>query len=403
MKKENVCFLVVLIGSILCNHVFAQAKTKVKPNELCINFQGKPFFPIGFYYYPDSILDPDNKELDLIAKAGFNTLHIDIKDSSNCLLFFDQCHKKGLKIIAQFGNGFGTYSMGDVSFLSYYKNHPALLGWSIADDANNGKYVLDTISMRQNMIKTQKPNLPTFLSVYQNYEKGISLAPEDLLKTGDVLSFEMYPIDSWGLALGAFKKEEELLETERELTAFQDINFKKFNKILVAIPQTFTWASYSKNKEARLLEADELRNLTYTGIINGAKGVLNYTFGQKEIVEKEIPTFKLTSAPNLWLESAAIAKELAQLKDVYLNGSRTKIDMGKDGWLRLSVWKYNKKTYIIVSNLHKTMSQNLDYKLPVSGKIENIFKERNASVSHEKGYLKGSIPPKQVQIYQISN
>ena len=397
MKKTNIYVLLITILIVFCN----QSKAQPKTTEKCINYQGKPFFPIGFYYYPDSLLNPDDKELDLIVKAGFNTIHIDVKDSTNSLSFFDQCQRKGLKIIAQFGDGFGKFGMGDVSALPMYMNHPALLGWSIADDANNGKNDIEIIRKRQEVIKSTKPDLQTFLSVYQNYEKGISLAPQEFLGTGDVISFEMYPIDSWGQAMGAFKKEEELLETERELDAFQAVNFKKFNKILVAIPQTFTWASYSKDKKARLLDADELRNLTYTGMINGAKGVLNYTFGQKGNVAKDIPNYKMTSTPNLWNEACAIAQEINRLKDVYLHGIRSKINLEKDNWLRLAVWKYNKKTYLIISNLHKTSSQNLNYNLLTSGKITNIFKQRNASVALKGGFLKGNIPAKQVQIYQI--
>ncbi len=397
MKNVNLYVLLIAAFIAFSNQSEAQQKT----TEKCINYQGKAFFPIGFYYYPDSLLNPDDKELDLIVKAGFNTIHIDVKDSTNSLSFFDQCQRKGLKIIAQFGDGFGKFGMGDVSALPKYMNHPALLGWSIADDANNGKNDVNHIIERQKIVKSTKPDLQTFLSVYQNYEKGISLAPQELLETGDIVSFEMYPIDSWGQAMGAFTKDEELLETERELDAFQEVNFKKFNKILVAIPQTFTWASYSKDKKARLLDADELRNLTYTGIINGAKGVLNYTFGQKGIPDKDIPNYKMTFTPNLWNEACATAQEINQLKDVYLNGIRSKISLGKDSWLRLAVWKYNRKTYLIVSNLHKTASQNLNYNIAVLGKIVNVFNRRNASVVLRGGFLQGNIPPKEVQIYQI--
>lgn len=395
--KKCIGLFMVLVAIGLNFKCLSQQKSP----EKVIKHNAKPFFPIGFYFYPDDLNNPDDKELDLLVKAGFNTIHIDVKDSSNSFLFFDQCHKKGLKIIAQFGSGFGKFSMGDVSFLPKYMNHPALLGWSIADDANNGKYVLDTIYKRQKAVKATKPSLPTFLSVYQNYEKSISLAPHELLGTGDVLSFEMYPIDSWGQAMGAFTKEEELLETEKELADFQEINFKKYNKILVAIPQTFNWASYTENKNARLLDAQELRNLTYTGLINGAKGVLNYTFGQKAIPDKNIPNYKLTDTPELWNEASAIAKEIDMLKDVYLNGKRTKMSLKNEKWLRAATWTYKNKTYLIVTNLNKTDAQNFDLDMSNSKKTVNVFSSRNSSLSLKNGKLQGLIPAKQVQVYLI--
>ncbi len=401
MIIQNLSLILIYISTIFSTKLQAQIVTKIKQEEKTIQFEGKPFFPIGFYYYPDNVADADNSELDLLIESGFNTIHIDIKDTSNCMHFFDLCQKKGIKIIAQFGSGFGHYSMGDVSFLPVYKNHPALLGWSIADDANNGKYTIDSIAIRQKIVKSQKANLPTFLSVYKNHEKGISKTPEELLRTGDVLSYEMYTIDNWGQAMGAFTKDEELLQADKEVSIFQNINLKFYNKIFVAIPQTFSWSFYTANKTAKLPTPKELRNITYTGIINGAKGVLNYTFGQKAIPDKNIADFKLPYAINLWKESVAIAHELGQLKDILLNGSRLKINNKKQKWLSLAYWKYNGKTYLIINNLHKSLPQKTNIQLLISNRLKNVFENRNASLSLKNGKLIGEIPAKEVQIYEV--
>jgi hypothetical protein len=179
MKQKKIISLVIALTLFCGDKIIAQSKKGNIKNEPCIKFNGKPFFPIGFYYYPDSFTDIDNKELDLLVKSGFNTIHIDVRDTSNCILFFDQCYKKGLKIVAQFGSKTGEHSMGDVSCLSVYKNHPVLLGWSIADDANNGHYSIDSTKMRHDSVKAARPELFTFLSVYENYEKGISFAPHE--------------------------------------------------------------------------------------------------------------------------------------------------------------------------------------------------------------------------------
>jgi hypothetical protein len=386
--------LVLVLGFQVNLHAQYSKEKNIKHN-------GKSFFPIGFYYYPDNVADTDNKELDLIAKSGFNTLHIDIKDSSNCSPFFDQCHAKGLKIFAQFGHDFGKFSMGDVGFLDMYKNHPALLGWSIADDANNGKNAIDTTAARQKIVKTKTPKLQTILSVYKNHEKGISYTAEEMLPYADIVAYEMYAIDNWGQAIGAFTKEEELLQVDRELSIFQKANLGKFNKILVAIPQTFSWASYSTNQGAKLPTPAELRSITYTGIMNGAKGILNYTFGQKAIPEKNIPTFKLPSADSLWLESTRIAKELDELKNVFLFGKRNKINLEKTPWLKMTRWNYKGKTYLIISNLHKTEAQKVDIRVPLNGNLKNVFKSRNSSLKYRLGRIKGSIPAAEVQIYKV--
>ena len=395
IKGFYLIFLVILIS---LQNSFSQNNLKITKPEKAIQYKGRPFFPIGFYFYPDDMNNKDDKELDLLIEAGFNVIHIDIKDSSNYIPYFNQCYAKGMKIIAQFGHDFGKFSMGDVGFLAQYKNHQALLGWSIADDANNGKYNLDTIAYRQKEVKRQKPSLPTFLSVYKNHEKGISKSPEELLPFPDVLAYEMYTIDNWGQAMGAFSKEQELIQAEKELDIFQKANLEKYNKILVAIPQTFSWASYSSNKTAKLPSRIELRNITYTGIMNGAKGVLNYCFGQKAILDKNITEFKLPSSDSLWQEAKLIAFEMNSLQNVLLKDQRTKIEIKQNQWLKITRWDMNNKTYLIISNLNKYENQELDQSIVLKGKISNLFPNRNMTLQYKNRKLKGNIAPGEVQI-----
>jgi hypothetical protein len=384
---KNRFFLLGLIGLLfLAHNADAQTNYGGKAKASTITYNGAPFFPLGFYYYPKDLQQPDNKELDRLVAAGFNTVHLDIKDSASCLIFLDQCFKKGLKVILQFGIKTGPYHMGDVFFVSKYKNHPALLGWSVADDANNGYYTVDSIKQRHDYVKKEKPTLNTFISVYKNHEQGISLPPQNLLRSSDVICYEMYPIDNWGQLLGAFKKSDELLQVEKELSNLQQYNPGVFNKVLVAIPQLFSWASYSENKQALAPSAVELRNITYTGLINGAKGVLNYS---------------LPAADSVWLQSKSIAKEINTLKDVFLFGERTKLIIAKDSWIIAAIWKYQNLTYLIVSNLHKTESQVINYHLPVAGRLANVFTTKEATIQYVDGYLRGSIPAKDVQVYVI--
>ena len=78
---KNRFSLLGLIGLLFLTHnADAQTNYGGKAKASTIKYNGAPFFPLGFYYYPKDLQQPDNKELDRLVAAGFNTVHLDIKD-----------------------------------------------------------------------------------------------------------------------------------------------------------------------------------------------------------------------------------------------------------------------------------------------------------------------------------
>jgi hypothetical protein len=73
----------------------------------------------------------------------------------------------------------------------------------------------------------------------------------------------------------------------------------------------------------------------------------------------------------------------------------------RDSWITAAIWKYQKASYLIVSNLHKTESQSINYHLPVPGHLANVFNTKESTIQYVDGYLRGSIPAKDVQVYVI--
>jgi hypothetical protein len=225
------------------------------------------------------------------------------------------------------------------------------------------------------------------------------------------MGLEMYPIDNpaeneFENEVNFFGKEEELLQNEKVCSEFQSANTK--NIPWFALVQAFNWANYPEGKHQNILKAayptpDELRNIVYAGLINGAKGVLYYEWHNPgEAINGIVynAVYKLFENNELWNEVRILNVELKILKDVYMSGDRTKL-LCDNEWITASYWTFKDAIYVIVANLHRTQAQPFSYAINVAGKLSNVFKYRKVTLSYAEGKLMGNIPARQIQVCKI--
>ena len=382
------------------NSINAQETQNVsKGNNL--TFRGVPYFPIGIYNHGSEIVsDKFNTELNLLKDAGFNLIHgkflWDSTSVKNNLDFMDRCNARGISILLE-----GVEE--DVVKLIHL--NPSVFAYIISDDANNGNHPVQDVLADDAKVKGWDSNAHfTYSAVYPRYKNANpgSSDPADYFTSCDLLGLEMYPIDSWAENSNPpdFVKSDELLQNEKDCNAFQSGN--KSNRPWLAIPQTFSWASHSSGNDgrqtAKLPTPDEFRNITYVGLINGAKGVIYYEFSHPG--DKNTPAFKLYKHDSLWNEVKTVNTELKELQNVYMSGNRIKLPTD-NVWISASSWSFDGATYVIIANLHKTLAQNTNHTFEAKGELTNVFPNRAATLTFLNGKLSGSIAPKQVQVYKI--
>jgi hypothetical protein len=405
---QKVLLVATVCVAVSCSVIQQERHTYAK--ESFIKVDNAPFFPIAVYAWcPDILTDIGGLELDKLKSAGFNLIDVKFKDttSNKYLDFLDRCKSRDISIIVEGNTEEATRGSNDPLFfksvIDNYTAHPSLFGFSISDDANNGKYPLSNLSTLHTRIKQWDKNKHyTLCSTYPRYIRAdpSGINPAALFGITDLLFFQTYPIGNWAQYSNPaqFTPSEELYQNEVECFTLQAQNVN--NQPWVTTPQTFSWSFFHQNREERLPTTEELRNIIYVGLNNGAKGVIYYELhipkdtitGRREV--------KLYQNDTLWKEIAVINKELDFMKNVFMLGKRTKLTT--ISWTSASYWTYQGATYVIVANLHKTDSQHVDYAIPGFGLATNLFAQRQATLAHANGRLTGKVPPKEVQIYKIN-
>jgi hypothetical protein len=402
-------FLIACVLTIIGSCSNSVKKEQEVSDGTDITFNGTPYFPIAMYTWcPDIVSDTTAAELDILKHAGFNLIDVKFKDTAQgkYLSFLDRCETRNIAAIIEGNTEAATRGSNDPLFfkamIENYSTHPALFGFSISDDANNGKYpIADASSLNTSIKKWDKNAHYTICSTYPRYKRADynAINPAGFWGVTDLLFFQTYPIGSWAQYSNPpeFTRDEELIQNELDCYLLQSYNTE--NRPWVTTPQTFSWSFFGDYKEFRLPSTDELRNIIYVGLMNGAKGVIYYELHVPSTPYGDHQEVKLYDNDSLWAEIKAINAEIKTLQNVLMFGKRTKFITLS--WTAASCWTHEGKTYVVVANLHKSTPQSVEYKIGASGSLSNLFENRKGTLSYSNGILTGQIAAKQVQVYRI--
>jgi hypothetical protein len=359
-----------------------------KDGTILVN--GKSFFPLGIYHNSQNSSDWSTtgkrrlNDLQEIAKAGFNTIHPEIggNDKSD-KLFLQEALRLGVYVLPNF-----SYD-NRVAIISKNKNNPAILGWDIADDVDhpNNKFTTAKILKWHRETKKIDNNRLTYTS--GSYLTKI----EPFFRTSDIVGFQSYPVDYDP----ANKKPKPLRHGYYNyyslLTAKLDDNGNPSEPILekrtiIANLQVFPW----KNKPPN---AHQVRNMTYSALINGVKGILYFTYFDGK--------WDLPKNKNLWNGVKSLVPEINTLTPVLLNGVLTKIDTKVDD-LYAGQWTYKNSAYVVVLNTHPDNLIQASIELPTQfkGSAKPLFSERPKGMVYSNRKLTGVIRSGDVHVYKIS-
>lgn len=407
--KVYLGILLIAVIALLSSCKVSRIEKAGASNSKYITVKRAPFFPIAMYTWcADIATDTKGSELDILKSAGFNLIDVKFNDTTRIkyLEFLDRCKSREIKVLVEGNTEATTRGSNDPllfkSIVNNYRSHPSLFGFSISDDANNGKYPIANLSALDSSIKKWDGSAHyTVCSTYPRYkradERGVN--PAGFFGVTDLLFFQTYPIGGWAQYSNPpeFTPAEELYQNEADCFTLQAHNSN--DRPWVTTPQTFSWSYFHKSREHRLPSKDELRNIVYVGLINGAKGVIYYELHIPVDTSIRRPEIKLYNNDSLWGEIKAINAELELMKDVFMLGKRTKLTTLF--WTSASYWTHKGATYFIVANLHKTATQWVEYAIHAPGALRNVFSNRSGTLSYANGKLSGEIPPKHVQVYKI--
>lgn len=319
----------------------------------------KPFFPFGFYYVSFYSRD-DAKRLDAvrkIAEAGFNVMHVPLDLNDGPLL--DEAARNRVYIL-------GEFNADPLSVVNRYENKPAILGWNIADDCDNGKKTPDEILQFHKRVKAADPQHTTYLS--GGYPDRIG----QCMNSANLVGMQSYPVNF-----------EPLSSTDYSIS--RAVEAAPSNRPIIANLQTFAWEG------SRAPTPGEVRNMTYQALVNGVKGVIYYTYRDS--------TWDLSSNPELWNGIKSLVPEIKKLNPILLNGDLTKISTGVED-IFAGIWTYQERKVIVALNTSGSRTKQVSIALPRgTNEAQAMFSNRPSGMVVRDGRLSGSIKPKDVHVY----
>lgn len=235
---------------------------------------GKPFFPLGWYFGPGPGDRDYPKHLDRLAASPFNTIMnygINSGGMERVRAYLDAMASRKLKIIYSIKDIYAGSThyhepilglRGDEAIVrgivGAFKDHPAVLGWYLNDELP--LIMREQLDARQRLVRALDPNHPTWAVLYQVDEFF------GYLNSADVLGADPYPIPSKPVSLAA--------EWTKKCAAVSGGRLP-----LWMVPQAFDWSNYQDHEgKGRAPTLDEELVMSYLCLMHGAKGLIYYSY-----------------------------------------------------------------------------------------------------------------------------
>lgn len=372
--------------------------------EANVVVDGEAVFFQGFYTNDRTMItNPTvDTELQLLKDAGYNLVYqklgVDAAGDPvvEDLAFLDKCQSLGIKVLVDY---FGNTTIVDVA--AAYKDHAAIWAYNLQDDAN-AHATPEEVLANQREIERIVPNKTTIVSVYQNYEGGQSQPPVNYSRTADVVGFQTYPVGHWALDYvpQPFTIDETLKSVDNDLSKFQRGN--QSLRPMIPNPQVFPWVSTSQGKIKEAPTAAEFKCITYIGIINGAKSIINYSLHEPPVdVNGEMFEWKAWEDAELWAACKQVNGEINQIQDILMHGKRAEIYQDNE-WITAAYWNYEGKYYLIITNMSLKQDEEFSFKFPTTGTLHNMLEpEAEDNIAFNEYEIVGSLPATTAKVFEV--
>ncbi len=315
----------------------------------------KPFFPIGTYGAPV-------EDYSVLKKAGYNFVVAGVND-------LDKVQQAGLKAaVPVHGSKEDEFNSFRETIIKY-KNHPSVLCWMLYDEPAYNRADLLDIYKLYNIAYQADSVHPSYLVIttptgYTTYGRCC-----------DILSVDTYPVTNGVIT----EVGENIAKACRESDADQPVWH---------CGQMFKWPAQ------RRPTVQEHRFMTYLALMDGAKGLLWYTF-------KGFGQYLPQDDPVLWNAQKQLLKQVTDLAPLFMaKGSGTVIQtVDKNDSIRAVLKSCSLGTFLLAANLSKTTSFVSKFKTKSNGKIKVYYEDREIPLA--KNSFSDRFEPLAVHIYKL--
>ena len=397
MSRISIAALLAIIFSTVARSAEPPRLTSPSRADLradgVLRVNGEAVFPFGFYISTGHTGAIRTKCVELVAEIGGNVIHIEGPWHEDTA-FLDRAAELGIHVVA--GH---TETEAKLWRVKQYKDHPAIIAWTLYDDANTKSDVTHLKAMNA-LVKEAAPNHLTFIPI-GTQSRDVLVPSAGFFECSDLVGWENYPI----AARGAL--DPSIRATETEMALVQKAA-REARRPLWILPQTFAWPG------GRVPTPAEFRNLCYVGLANDAKGVMPWSMYYRgdtpEVRARKLAAndphlwneWYLPDSQPLWDECKAIAREIKALTPALIDGTYAKLTEGGDA--SAACWSAPSGTIVVVASLTDRKTTDVSIPLPpgVIGAPEPVFAGRPSGLKRGAGgHLTGAVGPGDVHVYRF--
>ena len=329
-------------------------------NRTLVN--GKPFFPLGWYFGPGPTSADAETHIDRIARSPFNTIMcygINVGDTNRVRAYLDLLARRGVKIIYSIKDVYaGTTHFHEPvlgwrgeetivrNVVQQFRGHPAILGWYLNDELP--LTLQARLEERYRLVASLDPDHPTWAVLYQVDELA------DYLGTADVLGTDPYPVPSKPVTLAADW-------TKKTRAASGGC------RPVWMVPQAFDWTNY--RREGRVPTLAEERVMTYLCLIHGANGLIYYSYA-------DLLRDKLNAFDRRWADMLVVGREVRQLEPALLSvAAAPALDVSAPPAVQYAVRQDDAgRTYLLLANPDSLEAATAQVKVP-AGRSATLLRD----------------------------
>ncbi|NLX54246.1 MAG: hypothetical protein GXY58_03950 [Planctomycetaceae bacterium] len=331
--------------------------------------RGAPFFPLGMYHVAWKATREQMLQcVQDLADAGFNTVHTSCSDLDVFQEVLDRAEALGIHVITE---GLRADSPG----LRRFMNHPAVLAWNSGDEPDITNVTPAEVGHHVDAIRDVDPRHLVYTTI-ASPELMHRYAPYT-----DVFSNDPYPLTG--------DKTDTLAVAQATARARAAVGPER---ALWMVPQCFgytlgTWRVPTPAQE---------RSMTYLALIEGANGLIWYTYDDVQ--------FRVLDHPELWAMMKQLTREIRTLVPVLLEPAAggQRFAAGPDGCLRGVAIRHGGELTVLTAH---TNAQDLGPQelvipgLPADGSAEVMFEDRRVEVAD--GRIHDAYAPYAVHVYRM--
>ena len=286
---------------------------------------GKPFFPLGMY----------------MADVNTNSFATFLTGPFNCIMPYNEpgfaqldfCRARGVEVIYPLNSVWSWHRQrpGDVDtdaeadayverVVNAKKNHPAILAWYCNDEISLERF--PQLLARQRLLERIDQGHPTWTVLYQFGEV------RGYYPTFDVVGTDPYPVPDSPIGNVAMWTR----TTNEEAMGL---------KPMWQVPQAFAWEDFGK-KGRRHPTREEMVNMTWQCVANGANGIVYFTY---RLLYKD-GKFQV----DRWADICAAAAGVKPYIPVILSDEEPPVVTGATEELSVRAWRYQGNIYLALAN-----------------------------------------------------